>query len=407
MGLAEWARGVRNRIQWAIQGPRVYVRTKQAGVQVTQDTAEAYSAVAACTRVVAESLACLPWQVFRRHPQGREAMPGHPANWLLSVQPNPEQSAFAFRRQMVRHLLLWGNGLAEIERANNGQPVWLWPLLPDACRLGRSETGELVLYVYTAAGVVALPRANVFHIADGSHDGLWGVSRIELARRAIGVGIAQDTFAASFFGNGAMLGGVIKQVSGTSLSPAARDVMLETFDARYGGPENARKTAYLDAGMDYVAKEMPMTDAQFLESRRWQVQEIARWFGVPLHLIQDLSDANYASSYEASKNFVEYTQRPIAIAMEQEANVRLIGQASQGRVYTRMNLAALMRADPRTRGEYYRTLINAGVMSVNEVRELEELNALGPEADEHYIQTSMTTLRRVAEGETAQESGEA
>jgi len=144
---------------------------------------------------------------------------------------------------------------------------------------------------------------------------------------------------------------------------------------------------------------MPMTDAQFIENRRFEIEEVCRWYGVPLHLVQDTSQANYAISYEASKNFVEHTLRPLAVLMEQEANVRLFGLRSQGSVYSRMNLSGLLRADPRTRGEYYRSLINSGVMSINEVRELEELNSIGATGDEHYMQLAMTTLEHIADGD--------
>jgi hypothetical protein len=243
-----------------------------------------------------------------------------------------------------------------------------------------------------------LPRENVFHVADGSFDGLMGLSRVQLARRAIGAGIAQDVFTASFYENGAAVGGVIEQKTGKTLSGDGSKALLKAFNDEYAGPARARKTLYLDAGMEWKQVDMPLTDAQFIESRRFQVEEICRWYGVPQHLVQMLTESNYAISYTADKNFVEHTLRPIATLMEQEANVRLFGARAQGSVYSRMNLRALMRGDPKVRGEWYKALINAGVMSINEVRELEELNSIGAEGDEHYLQTSMTTLGRIAAG---------
>jgi len=177
-------------------------------------------------------------------------------------------------------------------------------------------------------------------------------------------------------------------------------VLLSTFNDKHAGPERGASTLYIDGGMEYQkAGAMPLTDAQFIENRRFEIEEICRWFGVPLHLVQDTSQANYAISYEASKNFVEHTLRPLAVLMEQEANVRLFGLRSQGSVYSRMNLSGLLRADPRTRGEYYRSLINSGVMSINEVRELEELNSIGADGDSHLAQLNMTTLEHIVDGD--------
>jgi HK97 family phage portal protein len=387
-----------NRVRWKPLH-RGHVGTRQAGVYVTEDTSQTHSAVTACGRIITETLASLPWQVYRKLAVGREALGSSGVNWLLNHQPNPEQTAMVWRRQLLHHFLFWGNGYAEIERGQDGRAVWLWPLLPDRTEIRRSETGALVCLVRGEDGkLYVMPRENVFHLADGSYDGIMGASRIQLARRSIGAAIAQDTFTSSFYENGASIGGVIEQKTGKTLSPGGRKEMLREFNEEHAGPSRARKTLYLDAGMEYRPLTMPLHDAEFMESRRFSVEEICRWFGVPQHLVQSLIETNYAISYTADKNFVEHTLRPIATLMEQEANVRLFGARAMGNVYTRMNLGALMRGDPKVRGEWYKAMINAGVMSINEVRELEELNAIGPEGDEHYLQTSMTTLERIAEG---------
>lgn len=389
---------------WALlrgrpEGQRIYVGRRQGGVVVTEDTAQTFSAVAACVRLRSSTLGSIPWQVFRRLISGREALPRHATQWLLNVQANPEQTAFVFRRTLIANHDLWGNGYAEVERGLDGRAVWLWLLPPDRTCVERGESGELRARINIDGAQYILPRENVYMLSDGSHDGITGVSRIQLARRAIGSGIAQDVFGTSFFENGASIGGIITN-EGKALSPEGKDALLTEFNEKYAGPDRAAKTLYLDAGMKYAAVgSMPLTDAQFIANRRFTIEEVCRWYDTPLHLVQDTSQANYAISYEASKNFVEHTLRPLAVLMEQEANIRLFGQRAVGAVYSRMNLAGLLRADPRTRGEYYRSLINGGIMSINEVRELEELNSIGPDGDQHYIQMNMTTLGRIADGE--------
>lgn len=401
MTVVEYVRGFLNRYRRP-EGQRSFVGRKQGGVVVTEDTAGTYSAVAACDRIISETMAAMPWQVFRKAASGRDALPSHGVQWLLNFQANPEQTAYVFRRTKVSNYLMWGTSYSEIERGLDGRPVWLWWLPPDRSCLERSETGALVVRTTGGDGQqYILPRDNVFMLSDGSFDGLTGVSRIGKARRAIGAGIAGDVMAASLFENGAAIGGTITQETGKTLTPEARKVLLDSFNEQYAGPARAGKWVYVDGGMKATpGGGMPMTDAQFIENRRNQIQEIARWFGVPLHLLQDMTDANYAISYEASKNFVEHTLRPIAVMCEQEANVRLFGARSQSAVYSRMNLSSLMRADPRTRGEWYRSLVNAGIMSINEVRELEELNSIGPDGDEHYMQLNMTTVEKIASGDS-------
>lgn len=379
---------------------RIYISTGQAGVTINEDTALAFSAVSACIRIISETMASLPWHIYRRAPVGREALPTHPAQYLLNVQANPEMSAYIFKRTVIAHLLQYGNGYAEIERGMDGRAVWLWPIPPDRTELQRNNDGELELLVRgEGTDAKRIPIRNVLHFPDSSFDGLQGVSRITLARRAVGTGIAQDVFAARYYANGAHIGGVIEN-KGKQLSEEAVDALLEDFNNKYQGPDRSHKTVYLDAGMEFKALTIPLTDAQFLETRRFQVEEIARWYGVPMHLLNDLTDANYAVSYEASKNFIEHTIRPIAVMLESQANMRLIADRQQSSIFSKINLNGLLRADPRARAEYYRSMINAGVMSINEIRELEELNSIGSDGDEHYLQVNMapiSSIKKIAE----------
>lgn len=401
MRLLDRLAGIVNLLRDRPQGSRIFVPRRQGGVLVTEDTAGTYSVVGACDRLISETMAALPWQVYRKADSGRDALPKHPVQWLLNFQGNPEQTAYILRRTLISNYLMWGNGYAEIERGLDGRAVWLWWLAPDRTRQERApDTGELRVRTTINGQTFLLPRGNVFVMSDASFDGLNGVSRIARARRAIGAGMAGDIMAGGIFQNGANVGGIITQKGGKKLSPQGREELLKTFNAKYAGPEHMAETLYLDDGMEYARPTtMSMTDAQFLENRRFGIQEIARWFGVPLHLLQDLTESNYATSYQASSDFVEHTLRPIAVMCEQEANTTLFGQRSQNTIYTRMNLSAMMRGDPKVRGEYYRWMVNIGVMSINEIRELEELNSIGPVGDKHYLQLNMTTIDHIEAGD--------
>jgi HK97 family phage portal protein len=376
---------------------RVYVAHRQAGVLVTEDTALTFAAVWACVSLISRTIAALPWHVYQR--EGAERLPvDNAVSWLLNSRPNPEMSAFAFREVMLVHALTWGNAYAEIERDMAGRVVALWPMAPDCVELKRSTAGALVYEVRAASGeVFILPPDRVLHIHGMGFDGLVGYSPVRMASRSIGLGLGQEVFGGAFYANGTQFGSVIEMPS--TLRPDQIKELEAYYNAAQRGPDKAFKMKVTPSGVKLHTAGMPMTDAQFLESRKFSVTEIARWYGVPPHKIADLDRATNNNIEHQGIEFVSDAIVPWAVRLEQEANHKLFSARVQGRIYTKFTVNALMRGDSKSRAEFYRLMTQMGAMSINEVRAMEELNGIGDDGDQHLVQLNQTTLERLVEGE--------
>lgn len=375
---------------------RIFVSQRQAGVTVTEDTALTLAEWWACVSVISRTIAAQPWGVFERSPQGRREIMGG-ISWLLNNQPNPEMTAFSFREALIAHALNWGNGYAELQRDLAGRIVAMWLMTPDRVTPDRdANTGALIYRVKRADGTEdILKPEQVFHLHGLGFDGLMGYSVVRMAARSIGIGIAQDTFGASFYANGTVLGNVIEMPG--NMSPQQIKDAEAVYNDRHKGPDKAFKVKVAPAGTKVHQLGMPMDDAQFVESRGLSITAAARWLGVPPHKIADLSRSTNNNIEHQGIEFVTDAIVPWAVRLEQEANVKLFGARAQGRVYTKLIINALMRGDAKSRAEFYRTMTQIGAMSVNEVRALEELNSIGPAGDEHLVQLNQTTLEYLVE----------
>lgn len=384
-----------------------------AGVPVTTETALQIAAVFACVRYIAETIGALPWGVYlKKTGGGRDELRSSPLWRLLHARPNPEMSAMAFRETLIAWALTWGNGYAEIERDVVGRPVALWPISPDRVAIKRTEGGTLYYEVNNQTGPkVDIPAEDVYHLHGLGYDGIAGYSVVSLAARSLGTGIASDQFLNSFFGNSTIVGGVLEHPE--KLSPEAYERIKESWEARHGGPAAAWRPAILEEGMKWQSIGMPLKDAEFLATRKFTVTEIARWFRVPPHKIADLERATYSNIEHQSIEVVTDTILPWAVRLEQEADFKLIGSRNQGTLFTKINLKGLLRGDAKSRAEFYKVMREMGVFSVNDIRELEDLNPIGPDGDKRVMQMQYTTLERIGEepiqpitGDGGNETGE-
>ena len=385
----------------------IFVRGTQSGVRVDHDTALTYSAVWACVRVIADTTATLSWHVMQRRADGgKERLASHPVDWLLDVQPNPEMTAFTFRQLMLAWTLTWGNGYAEIERDGARRPIWLWPISPDRVTPMRA-TAELVedegldvpvnSIVYRVWNQTAppsfVPVADMFHIKGLGFDGLVGYSVVNMMARSISLGIAMEESGSSLFGNGSRPDGILKYDG--KVTAEVQTQTREEWEKVHRGPKNRSRLAVLGGNATYQPITMPNDDAQWLEARKFQATEVARWYRVPPHKIGDLTHATFSNIEEQSIEFVTDTIVPWAVPLEQEANIKLFGRASQGRLITKLNVNALMRGDSARRAEYFNKM--GDIYSINEKRAYEDLNPIGPDGDKRLVQLNLTTLEKVGE----------
>lgn len=371
-----------------------------SGKTVNERTAMQTTAVFACVRILAEAVAGLPLHVYRyREDGGKERIPQHPLYYLLHNEPNPEMTSFVFRETLMSHLLLWGNAYAQIVRNGRGQPVALYPLLPSKMDVSRSPRGELLYTYYLDADesgrkpqgeYITLRKDQVLHIPGLGFDGLVGYSPIALAKNAIGMALATEEYGASFFANGANPGGVLEHPG------VIKDIqrVKDSWNSAYQGSRNAQRVAVLEEGMKFQAIGIPPEQAQFLETRKFQINEIARIFRVPPHMAGDLDKSSFSNIEQQSLEFVKYTLDPWVIRWEQSLCQALLLPSEKSTIFIRFNLDGLLRGDYASRMNGYATGRQNGWMSANDIRELENLNRIPKEegGDLYLINGNMLPL---------------
>ena len=354
-----------------------------AGIPITHENALTYSAVWGCVRVISESIAQMGAHVYQPITLDRSERISHTVDYLVDKQANPELSAFTFRETMLAHALTWGNGYAEIERDNAGRATWLWPITPDRVNPERTRDGALIYDISNRGNSNAvLPPTDIFHLHGLGFDGVQGYSVIGLARKAIGLGLATEEFGSTFFGNGTHLGGVLEHPA--KLTKEAQERLAASWAEKYGSARNAFKPAILEEGMKWHQVGVPPEDAQFLETRKFQVHEVCRWYRVPPHKLADLERATFSNIEHQSIEFVTDTLVPWVTRFEQEGNIKLFGANRQG-LFVRVNVGALLRGDLKSRYDAYAVGRQWGWLSVNDVRKLESLNPLPPEIGDVYL----------------------
>lgn len=359
----------------------------RAGVLVTPDTAKTFSAVFRASAIIAQTIGFMPWSVYREREIRRE----HPAHKLLHMRPSPEMGAMTFKETIVRDALLWGNGYAEIERNRAGEAIALWRLEPSRMRITRDDSGRLA-YEYTDAyGEKVLLRPEyVFHLK-GLGDGLVGESIVGLAAKSIAAGLAAENLNASLFENQIIPSGVLEHPA--RLSEEALIRLRDQFKARYGGQDNAGKPVVLEEGMKFTPLTMKPEDVQFLQSRQFQVEEIARWFGVPPHKLADLQHATFSNIEHQSLEFINDALMPWCKRLEEEADYKLLNSQPQG-FYSKIDARGLLRGDNKSRMEFYKGGVTSGIFSINECRNWEDLPPIEG-GGKHFVQMQMVPVDQI------------
>lgn len=372
---------------WLRGGPRV-----KSGVHVNDETAMRVTAYLAAVKIIAETVASLPLHLYRAQEGVRERATNHPLYEVLHDQANPEMTAYTFREVVQGHICNWGNGYAYIDRDGAGRVTALWPLLPDRTWPDRDEKGNL--FYWTRLPKTDEPRKldpfDVLHIPGFGFDGICGYNPVRLAAEAIGLSIASEEFGAKFFGDGATPSVVIEYPG--KLKGEALQEFKKRAKESYQGLSNAHKIMILEEGLKIHQMTIPPDAAQFLETRKFQVGEIARIFRIPPHMLGDLERATFSNVEHQSIEFVQYTIRPWLVRWEQAIRMKLLSQRERRMGYYAMfNVNGLLRGDVKSRYESYTQALNNGWMSPNEVRELEDMNPYAG-GDAYHMQVNMGTI---------------
>ena len=389
-----------------------------SGKPVNERTAMQTTAVYACVRILAEAVASLPLHVYEYQDDGgKKLVHDHPLYYLLHDEPNPEMTSFVFRETLMSHLLIWGNAYAQIIRDGAGRVLGLYPLLPDKMEVQRDDKGS-IYYVYSRNsdenpmfkeyGNIKLKAEDVLHIPGLGFDGLIGYSPIAMAKNAVGMTLACEEYGASFFANGANPGGVLEH-PGVLKDPSK---VRESWNSVYRGVSNAHKIAVLEEGMKYQQIGIPPEEAQFLETRKFQINEIARLYRIPPHMVGDLDKSSFSNIEQQSLEFVKYTLDPWVIRWEQSLQRSLLLPGEKGKYFIKLNVDGLLRGDYQSRMNGYAVGRQNGWFSANDIREMENMNPIPDEegGNLYLINGAMTKLADAgafAKTDTGQQSAPA
>lgn len=365
-------------------------RRTVAGVSISPETALECSAVLACVRVISESVASLPFSLFRRLPTGgKEIAAGMPLHTILADQPNGWMTSFEFRELMQSWLLLWGNAYAEIRPGKFGAVTELWPLHPSRMTVERLKNGRL-RYLYKEpqqATPTTYTQDQIFHLRWLTQDGVTGYVPTTLSRDAIGLARATELHSSAYFGNGARPGVVLE--SDQPIKPETAQRLRQSWEDMHRGADKNARTAVLPHGIKVRELSGTNESAQLIETRRYQVEDIARIFRVPAYMIGDLTKSSYSSVEQQGLDFVTFSLVPWLRRWEMACRRDLI--LDDENYFAEFDVRGLMRGDNAGRASYYRELWSLGVLSINEIRSSEGLNPID-EGDKRFVQVNMALL---------------
>lgn len=361
-----------------------------SGVNVNETTALNFSAVYAANKILSEDVASLPVKTFKRVSKKTEIADNHPVYNLLKHEPNKFMTPFTFFETAQTYLNLWGNFYARIKRDRNGVPLELIPIHPSKVT---AKIKNQLWYDVEGFDNLINARDMIHVVAFLDDDSEYkGKSPILQAKQVIGSGLALQKFANKFFGSGGNLAGILSTDNKLDEDSARR--LRDSFTAEYAGINKSHKIAVLEQGLKYTKIAVEPEAAQFLQSRRFSVEEIARWFRIPPHMLADLERATFSNIEHQSMAYVRQTLIPWLVRYEQEFARKLFSTSELKNHYIKFNVDGLLRGDALTRAEYNSKLLNIGALSPNEIREKEEMNPIEG-GDEYFINSTLTKVNNL------------
>jgi HK97 family phage portal protein len=369
-------------------------RQSATGLSVTPNSANSLVAYFAGKRLIAETVGQLPLIEYKRlDPRGKERATNRILYSLLHDAPNPEMDAMSFKESRTENAVGWGNAFAEIERDDQGVPVALWPLQVDKMQVGRDQYTKQLIYAYRLPNgqTVILPAYRVWHLKGFSPDGIIGYDTVYLMREAIGMGLALEEYGSRFFGNNAAPGGVLEHPN--KLSKESQDNLRKSWNEMHQGLTNAHRLAILEEGMKFHSTSIPNDNAQFLESQKFTVVQMARMLNLPPHMLADLDRATFSNIEQQYTGFVVYSMMPWFRRWEGTCNFKLLTPFERNVFFFEFLVDALLRGDSASRAAFYKELFYLGALSPNDIREKENMNPIPDEgADQYWVQANMRPM---------------
>ena len=366
------------------------------GVAVTPETALSFSAVYAAVRILSESIASLPVNLYKLEDNGdRDIQKEHPVQKLLALEPNSLMTSYDFRQAVVANLVLKGNAYAFIHRDGTGRPTSLQIIDNDSIELLHHE-GELFYDIKNIE--LPVPASEMLHFAGLNFNGITGQSPIDVQRDTLALAISANLYGTNFYKNAATPRGIIKHPG--KITKEAAERLRNSWNSQNQGVYNAHRTAILEEGMSFQSIQLNPADVDFLKTRSYQVNEIARIFRIPPHLLADLERATFSNIEAQQIDYVVHTLRPYLVNIEQELCRKLLRDNEKQNHYIKFSVQGLLRGDSAARAKYYQTLNQIGVLSINEIRAFEDLSPV-ENGDLHYYPLNFSPIGK---GEPTDES---
>lgn len=357
--------------------------TTSSGENVTSITSLDIATVYACVNIKSNAIAKLPFQVFKSTENGRERDKLHQVANLLETRPNPFTTPFNFKHTISVHQNLWGTAYIYMESDRRGIKA-LWLLPPDGTSAYLDIETGLYTYITTFKNhTLRLQESEIIKLPYLSLNGVKGKSPIQVARETLGVMQATNKFIGGFYKNGTSTKGII--TAPTSIGATAKQVIREEWQKANGGVTQAGGVAVVDAGMTYQNISMPLADAEFIATNKFNVGEIAKIFNVPPHMIGELSNATFSNIEQQSMDFISNCIQPNLVCWEEEFSYKLFCTPKDKGYYAKFDLDSAMRADSVGRATYYQIMTGIGAFTINDVLEKEEMDSIGAEGDAHRV----------------------
>ena len=369
-------------------------RHEHAGVNVTIGSAYGLTAVFSAVKAISEAISTLPLNVFTRDGNNKTINQVHPAQFLIHSEPNKNMTAVVFWEKMLTSFLLWGNAYAWIIRDGGARPIEIRFIPPNLVEPVLFEN----LVFYKVTGIRDFVSAeDILHIPDVTIDGIKGLSRVDVCAKSLGINIATEDYSADLYADGVNLNGIMitpyKDPGKENL-----DHLSTSWDSKYTG-SNSKKTAFLPKDFDYKPIGIPPDQAQFIETKKFGLEEVARIFRVPLAILMNIDNGSFANTEQQNLSFVTNTIRPLLKKFEQEINKKLIRESEKGKVFVKFNIDALLRGDKKTQAAYYKTGLTHGFLTINQVKSMENLNGIGADGDETFVQMNMQPIKEALKPE--------
>jgi HK97 family phage portal protein len=360
-----------------------------AGVSVTETSALGMTAVWRAVNLISGVCAGLPLHAFRDTGDSdvRERMPRTSQAARLLAEPHPDMTPLEFWETVYAHICLWGNAYIRMLRNQNGQITELWPIHPSRVRVGRESDAGTKVYCIDG-GETEHTDATILHIPGFGYDGVCGVSPIRFARQAIAMGLAAEQYGGALFGNGSLASGILQTEQRLEQADATR--LKRRWREKATGLNNAHDVVVLDSGAKFQQLSIPPQDAQFIESRRFQIVEVARLYGIPPHMMMETDrSTSWGTGIEQQAiGFNVYDLRRWYQRVEQRVS-RIL---RPGAAYAAYSVEGLLRGDSAQRSEFYTKMFHLGVFSTNDIRRLENLGPVGDAGDTRFHEMNLAPL---------------